>query len=170
LSTWQARRRHRLLARNSRAEELGCRPSREEGRRGRRRISVLHGHLHELEKVQMRQLPRKPKHSPASRSARGACPIRADYTRWCSAFLLMTPGGLTKLSSAGGPPRFRRLRESTRSHETARGRPCGERQGSPEPCDFSRCEKSALRSPRSHRSQPATSNTPRDAPLVDRNR
>jgi hypothetical protein len=123
LSTWQARKRHRLLARNSRAEELGCRPSREEGRRGRRRISVLHGHLHELEKVQMRQLPRKPKHSPASRSARGACPIRADYARWCSAFLRMTPGGLTKLSSAGGPPRFRRLRESTRSHETARGRP-----------------------------------------------
>lgn len=40
----------------------------------------------------------------------------------------MTPGGLTELSTAGGPSRFRRLHIGMHAHETAKGRPCDERQ------------------------------------------
>jgi len=56
------------------------------------------------------------------------------------------PGGLTRLSTAGGPPRLRHLRLGRRAHEAAKEGPCDERQARRNHRDFSRCGRSALRS------------------------
>jgi len=58
--------------------------------------------------------------------------------------LRMIPGGLTKLSSAGGPYLLRRTCVGTRSQRSSQARPLWRAAGAPEPGDFSRCSSKCV--------------------------
>jgi hypothetical protein len=79
-------------------------------------FAVLHGHLHEWKKVQMNCRHRE------SRSTSGV-PRAMGY-----GLLRTIPGGLTDLSSAGGPSLPRRTCVGTRSRQSRQERSCDERQ------------------------------------------
>jgi hypothetical protein len=110
----------RILALSSRVfckRAWRLRHSRQQRRwRGRRGFSDPLGRLHERgenadEVVTARSekssgIPQRVWGFSRMPQAASTFPIRANYAQWCSAFLRMTPGGLTWLSTAGGSSRF----------------------------------------------------------------
>lgn len=143
----------RILALQSRA--IGkCPPEEFEGGADAGNFRSRHGRLHEGKKCRRMIVTATARRTPAP--ARGGLrPIRA------------APGGLTKLSTAGGLSRLRRCALARARTKPPEESPCDERQARRNHRDFSRCERSALR----FLSQPPlpirAPNTPRDAPLVN---
>jgi hypothetical protein len=105
---------------------------------------------------------------PASRSARGACPIRADSAQWVTACFAWSPVDLPFIH------RWRifsalRLRVGTRPHKAARGRSCDERQARRNPATSAAANPRARNAkPCGHRPRSAREPRERSAPLVDR--
>ncbi len=122
-----------------------------EGRRGRRENSVSHGRLHEKEECKRGSSPRKPESFPAStHDGFTACFARppVDGPSYPPLADLL---GFAVLALARFPAQNRQ------------GRPCDERNGSPEPRDFSRREHGCVtpeacghRSRSAHRTRRAT--------------
>jgi hypothetical protein len=91
-----------------------------------------------------------------------------NFAQWVYGLIRMIPGGLTELSSAGGPPRLARERwhdtrlQAAKKGPVASGRLAGTRRLQPlrTKCVTLRFAATAP--------GPATSNTPRDAPLMGR--
>jgi hypothetical protein len=137
-----------------------------EGRRGRRENSVSHGRLCESKKHRrgLHRESRNRSRRPAQRAWPSFRECRKRHARWP-----VTPLRTVVLRPASRDPRwtpsyppladllgFAVLALARFPARGRQGRPCDERNGSPEPRDFSRCEQGCVTPAiRSHRSRSA---------------